>query len=133
MNVLVDKLGGRKCFLVLLIFAMSSLLLITTKFSNADFMEICKVLIVVYPISNVGQELLLSNYPPGTSKEQVQEELGRKFGLTLVMFISFSVFTFLNFVTYSMYVEFSTWLITAYMSSNVIGKAIDNGLSIKFK
>lgn len=141
-NILIDKLGGRKFFLVLFIFLITSLMLLLPvlgfkiTISKDDFLSLSKVLLLAYPLSNIGQSLILQSYPKDETavKEEVAsvEDMvgGRKYTLILLMYVFFVAFTLFDLVKPEMYVEFTQWLVGVYFTSNITSKAVDNGLSI---
>lgn len=136
-NKLIDKLGGRKFFLVLFIFLINSFLIwlpevyqITT-ISKEDFLTLAKVLLIAYPLANVGQTFALNSYP-ATAEGPSEEDLvgGRKYTLILVMYLFFVCFTLGGQLSSDMYVEFTQWLVAVYFTGNIAGKLVDNGLSV---
>lgn len=104
--------------------------------SKDDFLSLSKVLLLAYPLSNIGQSLILQSYPKDETavKEEVAsvEDMvgGRKYTLILLMYVFFVAFTLFDLVKPEMYVEFTQWLVGVYFTSNITSKAVDNGLSI---
>ena len=136
-NLLIEKLGGRKFFLVLFIFLITSLLFVFPSWglnktiSKEEFVSLAKMLLLAYPLANIGQSLMLNSFPK-EGEEVSYEDLigGRKFSLILLMYVFFVIFTFFGLLTASTYVEFTQWLVGVYYTSNITSKAIENGLSI---
>ena len=139
-NILIDKLGGRKFFLVLFIFLTTSLLLAfqywgwTTTITHDQFFSLSKILLLAYPLANIGQSLVLNSYPKETPEVGYDDLIGgRKYSLILLMYTFFVFFTLIGLVKPEMYIEFTQWLIGVYFTSNIASKAVENGLSISIE
>jgi hypothetical protein len=133
MDKIITKLGGRKFFLVLLVFLSSSFLLATKKIADVAFMNLSQMLLVAYVLGNVSQTFILNKLETSTTLESdpINDPFGgRKFILVFLMYSNMFAFVWYNHITANMYVEFTQWLVTVYIAGNLTSKAVENGLNI---
>lgn len=133
MDKIIEKLGGRKFFLTLLVFVSSGFLLQNLKIDSVSYMNLTKILLIAYVVGNISQSFLLNKLENNTIVETdpLNDPFGgRKFILVLLMYCNIYVFVYTGLVTGDMYIEFTQWLVGIYITGNIGSKAVENGLNI---
>lgn len=129
MNAMLNRIGGRKFGLILLVFITTAVFLWFNVVSKDEFLTLTKMLLVAYPASAVGQAVLVK------TGEQDEVDLAeksdvRKFGFTILVFIVVSAMLYLQKLSGSVYIELNQWLVGMYLTGNVLAKVADTGLNI---
>ena len=129
----IDTFGGRKYFLVLLTFIITTALVITGQVKQDDFLSIVQFIIIAYIGGNVGQSFFVkrAEEPDTVVNEQTDITLsdqfgGRKYNLMLLIFLTVAGLTYYSKVDSSVYVKIAGWLLGIYITGNIVKKAIDN-------
>lgn len=134
----METVGGRKFFLVGLIFIVLTILISLEKIDSASFLSIVQMLIIAYPAGNIAQSFLIKKLPEITSEEikDLQESStlgGRKFGLIVVIFSTIAILIFFKKIDLQTFVTLTNWLIGIYIAGNVAAKAVSQGINIEIK
>lgn len=134
----METVGGRKFFLVGLIFIVLTILISLEKVDSASFLSIVQMLIIAYPAGNIAQSFLIKKLPEITSEEikDLQESStlgGRKFGLIVVIFSTIAILIFFKKIDLQTFVTLTNWLIGIYIAGNITSKAVSQGINIEIK
>jgi len=128
MNAFLNRIGGRKFGLILLVFITTAVFLWFNVVSKDEFLTLTKMLLVAYPASAVGQAVLVKE-----SEEQVdlvEKSDIRKFGFTILVFLVVAAMLYFQKLSGSVYIELNQWLVGMYLTGNVLAKVADTGLNI---
>lgn len=128
MNAFLNRIGGRKFGLILLVFITTAVFLWFNVVSKDEFLTLTKMLLVAYPASAVGQAVLVKE-----SEEQVdlaEKSDVRKFGFTILVFLVVAAMLYFQKLSGSVYIELNQWLVGMYLTGNVLAKVADTGLNI---
>ena len=129
MNGILNRIGGRKFGLVLLVFVTTAIFLWFNVLTKEDFTVMTKMLLVAYPASAVGQAMLVKS-SEGEDAADAERADVRKFGFTILVFLVAAVLLYLQRLTGSLYIELNQWLVGLYLTGNVLSKAADSGLNL---
>lgn len=128
-----ERYGGRKFWLVVLVFLCSTGLLLTSHLPKEVFQDLVQMIILVYLAGNVTQKLVT----PITEMDTSNEELslidiagGRKFALVVLIYVTFAVLLFFSRIDQTVYSNVSNWIVAGYVSGNVIQKLTTSGLTL---
>lgn len=133
MNDPIEKFGGRKFWLVVVVMITTLGLLIANKIGSEVFQNIIQLIILVYMSGNVAQSLVTKTIEVETvaDTEQTTSTItNRKFWLVVVIFAITVVLMAIGQITSDVYTNISYWIITGYVSGNVVQKMAANGISI---
>lgn len=127
----LEKIGGRKFALVLLVFVLSTALIVLTKLDKETYLSLVQLIILAYPAGNIAQRLLVSKDDAGV---YLEDELGvaggRKFGLVVLIYVTIAVLLYFNLLDPEIYVTLTQWLVATYISGNVASKLAADGFNI---
>lgn len=130
MDSVLAKIGGRKFTLTVLVFILTTVLLVFKKLQQADYYTLIQMLLVSYPLANVGQNLVIRELQSDPSKVYEADPLGgRKFQFAIISFLVFVGILYFDYITAETYSKLTMWLVGVYITGNVVGKAIDGGLT----
>lgn len=122
----LSKLGGRKFILSVFIFLTSTLFLVLGTLSKAEFVACCQLILSTYILSSIGQSFLTSSVKSKESETIIAAEeseiLGRKFILSLFVFINAALLFYFKVLDAASYQSISFTVIGVYCAGNVIGK-----------
>ena len=142
MSNFLEKIGGRKLGLTLIIFATSTLLLILSKLGQPEYFSLIKVLIVAYLGGNILQygvvkkttdpklDLAETAIETIAGEDTIQTMAGRKFWFIFGIYTVIFILIIVKVLEQTFYVDISSWLISGYIVGNVGSKAAQNGFSI---
>lgn len=142
MKAFIEKIGGRKLILSLLIFIGSTLLVYFTRLDQESYFTLVKYLVLIYVGGNVGQSALVKKASDKkvefaqdivetiTQGQSLQDMGGRKFLFVLGVYNTAVVLLLLKTIEPGIYVDISNWILATYVLSNVAGKAIEQGMTI---
>lgn len=141
MKTILEKIGGRKMLLSLLIFISSTVLVYFSKLDQESYFTVVKYIVLIYLGGNVLQAGLVKKLD---SKVQFAEEIvgivtegqtldqmgGRKFLFVIGVFLTAVVLLLLKIIEAGIYVDIANWLALAYIGTNVGSKAIQQGVTV---
>lgn len=142
MQNFIEKIGGRKLILSLLIFIGSTVLVYFTKLDQESYFTLVKVIVGLYLGSNITQagivkkvidkkvqfaEELVETVTQGQSLDQMG---GRKFIFVIGVYIVTVILLLIKTIDAGIYVDISNWICAMYLVSNVTSKAIEQGVTI---
>lgn len=132
MNRIIGSLASRKFFLVMSVFITSTWLLTVGKITNSVYMSLSQMLLIAYITGNITQSFVLTKLEADPSIEETSDDIlgGRKFILVFIMYYTMLALIWCNYITASMYVDFTQWLVGIYITGNIASKAVENGLNI---
>jgi hypothetical protein len=120
-NKIVSLLGGRKAFITLFVFIVSTILLVLNRVEESNYLTILKTLFLAYTATNVLQHQLVT-----TSSKNVKSEtprpVGRKFIISLIIFIIVSILTGLTILSDESFGSIVVWIVGLYSAGNVGAK-----------
>jgi len=136
----IEKLGGRKLILSLLIFIGSTTLVYFAKIDQQSYFDLVKYIVGLYVGGNVLQSAIVKKNPKVEFAEDIVETItqgqsldemgGRKFLFVIGVYVTSIVLLLVKVIEASIYVDISTWMSMIYIGANVGGKAIQNGVTI---
>ncbi len=141
MKAFIEKLGGRKMLLTLLIFIGSTVLVYFTRLDQDSYFTLVKYLLVIFVGGNVGQSALVKSLDKKlafaqdvvgivTQGQSLSEMGGRKFLFVVGVYVTAVVLLLVKTIDPGIYVDISNWLLLTYVVANVSGKAIEQGVTI---
>lgn len=137
----IEKLGGRKFLLSLLIFVGSTLLVYFTRLDQDSYFTLVKYLVIIYVGGNAAQHAFIKSTDSKvafaqdivetiTAGQSLNDMGGRKFLFVLGVYITTVILLLIKTLEPSIYVDISNWILATYVLTNVAGKAIDQGVTI---
>lgn len=142
MQNLLEKIGGRKLLLSLLVLIGSTILLYFGKVDSEHFYSLIKVIVGSFVGSNVLQSGVVKK-AVDRKVEMAQELLetvtqgkaladigGRKFIFVIGVYLLAVILLLLKTVDMSAYVDISNYLLAVYCLANVGQKAVEQGVTI---
>ncbi len=143
MGKFIDKIGGRKVVLTVLVFIVSTILLIVTRMEQESYFTIVRMLVVAYTGANVTQAMLVKKSTDTkvafgqemletiTNGEELDKMVGRKFLLIIGMYIIVTLLYVFKVLEPLTYTDIVSWVVSVYVVGNVGSKAVSNGVSIQ--
>lgn len=143
MGKFIDKIGGRKVVLTVLVFIVSTILLIFTRMEQESYFTIVRMLVVAYTGANVTQAMLVKKsidtkvafgqemLETITNGEELDKMVGRKFLLIIGMYIIVTLLYVFKVLEPLTYTDIVSWVVSVYVIGNVGSKAVSNGVSIQ--
>lgn len=125
MDKILKLLGGRKVVMTVIVFIITTVLLLISKLNEADFAQIIKTLLIIYPAANVGQRLLVDktkDITDGIDNFVEEYPIGKKFIINLAVYILVALLTGFQVLSSETYLSITTWIIGLYSVSNVTSK-----------
>lgn len=142
MKNFIEKLGGRKLLLSLLVLLGSALLLYFGKVDSEHFYSLIKVVVGAFVGSNVLQSGVVKKAVD--RKVEMAEELletvtqgqaladlgGRKFIFVIGVYLLAIILLLLKTIDMGAYVDISNYLLAVYCLANVGQKAVEQGVTV---
>ena len=142
MKQFIEKLGGRKLILSLLVLVGSTLLLYFGKVDSESFYSLIKVVVGAYLGGNVLQAGVVKKAVD--RKVEMAEELletvtqgqaladmgGRKFMFVIGIYLLAVILLLIKTIDAGAYVDITNYLVGVYVLANVGQKAVEQGVTI---
>lgn len=142
MKALIEKIGGRKMILAMLVFIVSTVLVYFTKLEQESYFILVKYLLLSYLGGNVAQSGFVKKLDDKriefaeevvgiiTEGQTLDQMGGRKFLLVIGIYLTVTILLIIKTLDSSVYVEIVNWTIATYILANVSSKAVSNGMTI---
>lgn len=123
MSKVVEFIGGRKVLLVLVVFLVSTVLMIYSGLTDKEWSHLVKLLIIAYPAGNVIQKIAIKKTIAISTDDTIKRDLiGRKFTGVILIYSTVAVLTGFDIVSGDTYVSLTEWLVSVYIASNISSK-----------
>lgn len=142
MKAFIEKIGGRKMLLSLLVFIVSTLLVYFTKLDQDSYFSLVKYLVLSYLGGNVAQTAFVKKSTDAkvafaedivetiTQGQSLNDMGGRKFLFVIGVYITTTILMVLKVLESAVYIDIVNWVVFIYIGANVAGKAVANGVTV---
>lgn len=133
---LIEKIGGRKAAMVVLVFLVTVLFTVFQKLTPEEMMSVVQLLLIAYPSGSVIQKALVAKPDSASTtqteptKEDSEYATGRKFWLFIFIYLTLVPLVFFNLLPTSVYVTLTQFVVGVYIAGNVTEKIALNGLTL---
>ena len=142
MKQFIEKIGGRKLILSLLVLIGSTVLLYFTKIDSESYYSLIKVIVTAYLGGDVLQAGVIKKAVD--RKVEMAEDLlatitqgqaladmgGRKFIFVIAIYLLSIVLLLIKTIDAGAYVDIANYLVGVYVLANVGQKAVEQGVTI---